>query len=121
MSVIHEANGWKYNIIPINSNRIILVGDNKNFDNSKTDFVYSYTTEYADYKGLKAMLWSKGRTKEDALEIAKREFEKAKPYSDGSNPFMIVADLKGELKWCVFSGNLNMNEYCIEKKHASKT
>ena len=56
MGIAYEANGWKVNIMPVDSSRVVLVGSNENFDNRKTDLVYTYSTAYANYKGLKAAL-----------------------------------------------------------------
>lgn len=104
--------GFKCN--DINVENIIIIGDLKYFNDSKIA-TYDYFTKYIHYRGFSAILTNYGLTKQQALDSANKQYSKNIPFSNGIKPFVLVVNLKGDLKWCVLNGNLMSNDVKIEK------
>jgi len=114
MAVYRDICGNKHN--SINVDDIILFGESKYF-NSDEVADYDYFTKFIYYRGLSAKLTNSGLTKDEAVANAETQYKSEfnRPFFNGEIPFILVANLRGDLKWCVLSGNLNANEFRLKE------
>lgn len=104
---------------------VILIGDFPYFED--TDEVEISDMGFGHYKGIevKKRCFSSVhngevyKSKIEAVEKAKRNYENNLPFIDGTIPFEIVFYLRG-IGWQIFSSNTVSNEHLIRKRMKDK-
>jgi len=110
----------------LQSTDVVLIGDFPYFED--TNKVEISDMGIGTFKGVEVKKrWQSSvhngevyKTKSEAVENAKRNYESNIEFSDGTIPFEIVFYLRG-IGWQIFSSNTVNNEHLIRNKMKSKS